>query len=65
VEVDDPAAIYRASRWAEPDIAAAAMGLRRLAEDAELYGRMAEAAHRSVAMASAHFPLTRAAASAA
>jgi glycosyltransferase involved in cell wall biosynthesis len=65
VPVADPAAIYHGSRWAEPDVAAAAEGLRRLAEDAELYDRMAEAAHRRVAMAPMRFPLARAAASSA
>jgi glycosyltransferase involved in cell wall biosynthesis len=62
VPVEDQAAIYRGSRWAEPDLGAAARGLRRLAEDAALYEQMAEAAHRSVAMAPLHFPLTAAAA---
>jgi glycosyltransferase involved in cell wall biosynthesis len=58
VPVEDEAAIYRGSRWAEPDVAAAARGLRRLAEDAALYERMATAAYRRVAMAPIHFPLT-------
>jgi glycosyltransferase involved in cell wall biosynthesis len=58
VPVDDPAAIYSGSRWAEPDLAAAAAGLRRLADDAALYDRLAEGAYRGVAMASRRFPLT-------
>jgi glycosyltransferase involved in cell wall biosynthesis len=63
VPVADQSEIYRGSRWAEPDVAAAADGLRRLAEDAALYEQMAQAAHRSVAMAPMHFPLTQVAAS--
>jgi glycosyltransferase involved in cell wall biosynthesis len=58
VPVDDPAAIYSGSRWAEPDVAAAAAGLRRLADDAALYDRLSEAAYRDVATASRRFPLT-------
>ncbi len=58
VAVEDPAAIYSGSRWAEPDLAVAAAGLRRLAEDAEFYHRLAEAAYRRVATASKTFPLT-------
>jgi glycosyltransferase involved in cell wall biosynthesis len=58
VPVDDPAAIYSGSRWAEPDLAAAAAGLRRLADDAALYDRLSEAAYRDVATASRRFPLT-------
>jgi glycosyltransferase involved in cell wall biosynthesis len=57
VPVEDAAAIYRASLWAEPDLAVAAMGLRRLAEDAALYERLAEAAYRSVVTAPRSFPL--------
>jgi glycosyltransferase involved in cell wall biosynthesis len=65
VAVDDPAAIYSGSCWAEPDVSAAAFGLRRLADDDALYQRMAEAAHRSVVSTTPYFPLTRALASSA
>jgi glycosyltransferase involved in cell wall biosynthesis len=58
VPVEDPAAIYSGSRWAEPDIAAAASGLRRLADDADFYDRLAEAAYASVTATSREFPLT-------
>lgn len=58
VPVEDPAAIYSGSSWAEPDIAAAAAGLRRLAADTAFYDRLAEAAYRGVATASKQFPLT-------
>jgi glycosyltransferase involved in cell wall biosynthesis len=58
VPVEDPAAIYSGSRWAEPDIAAAAKGLRRLADDPVFYDALAEAAYRGVATASRRFPLT-------
>ena len=37
VPVEDPAAIYSGSNWAEPDITAAAAGLRRLADDTAFY----------------------------
>jgi glycosyltransferase involved in cell wall biosynthesis len=58
VPVEDPAAIYSGSSWAEPDIAAAAAGLRRLADDADYYDRLAESAYRGVTTASREFPLT-------
>ena len=58
VPVRDPAAIYHGGCWAEPDIVAAAAGLRRLADDAEFYDRLAGTAHRGVAEASKEFPLT-------
>ncbi len=58
VPVEDPAAIYHGSCWAEPDLAAAAASLRLLADDEELYDRLAEAAYRGVATASRRFPLT-------
>jgi glycosyltransferase involved in cell wall biosynthesis len=57
VPVQDAAAIYNGSCWAEPDVAAAAAGLRRLADDADVYDRMAEAAYLGVAQASRRFPL--------
>ena len=57
VPVEDPAAIYSGSCWAEPDIEAAAASLRRLADDLEFYDRLAEAAYRSVASACRRFPL--------
>ena len=55
--VVDPAAIYSASCWAEPDIAAAACGLRRLADDTAFYDRLAEAAYQGIATESRSFPL--------
>jgi glycosyltransferase involved in cell wall biosynthesis len=55
--VADPAAIYSASSWAEPDIAAAASGLRRLADDTAFYDRLAEAAYEGVTTESRCFPL--------
>jgi glycosyltransferase involved in cell wall biosynthesis len=58
VPVADPAAIYTGGSWAEPDLAAAAAGLRRLAEDTEFYEALAEAAYRGIAAASRRFPLT-------
>jgi glycosyltransferase involved in cell wall biosynthesis len=57
VPVQDAAAIYNGSCWAEPDMAAAAAGLRRLADNADVYDRMAEAAYLGVAQASKRFPL--------
>ncbi len=65
VTVDDPAAIYQGSQWAEPDIAAAATSLRRLADDDVLYDRLAEASHVGVTMAAKRFPLPQLAAEAA
>ena len=65
VPVADPAAIYQGSRWADPDLTAAAAGLRRLAGDDALYDRMADAAYRGVAMSPRHFPLTQQAVSSA
>jgi glycosyltransferase involved in cell wall biosynthesis len=56
IPVDDPAKIYSASHWAEPDIGAAAAALRRLAEEPGFYDQMAEAAYRSVAEARPKFP---------
>lgn len=60
VAVDDPAAIYHDSRWAEPDLAVAAEGLRRLADDSAYYDRMAGAAYRGVTTGAKAFPLTQA-----
>jgi glycosyltransferase involved in cell wall biosynthesis len=58
VPVEDPAAIYTASFWAEPDLDAAAAGLRRLADDDNFYNRLANAAHQGVATTTRRFPLT-------
>ena len=58
VPVEDSAAIYNGSNWAEPDLDAAAAGLRRLADDAEFYERLAEAAYQGVATDPVRFPLT-------
>jgi glycosyltransferase involved in cell wall biosynthesis len=56
VPVQDPAAIYSGSTWAEPDLDAAAQGLRRLAESPALYQHLAAAAHRSVIETGLGFP---------
>jgi glycosyltransferase involved in cell wall biosynthesis len=59
VPVKDQSGIYRNSTWAEPDLAAAAAGLRLLADDEKLYNDMAVAAHATVAAtALPSFPLT-------
>ena len=47
--VADPQGIYRGQAWAEPDIEAAAEGLRRLRADPALGARLAEAGRRRVA----------------
>ncbi|WP_158801706.1 glycosyltransferase family 4 protein [Acidisoma sp. L85] len=56
VAVSDPAGIYSGSTWAEPDLEAAAQGLRRLAEAPAFYAALASAAHRSVVTAAPRFP---------
>ncbi len=56
VAVQDPAAIYSGSTWAEPDLDAAAQDLRRLADSPSLYRHFAAAAHRSVAETAPNFP---------
>ena len=56
VPVNDASAIYAGSVWAEPDLDAAAHGLRRLAEDAEYYARLAAAAHRRAVTWVSRFP---------
>jgi glycosyltransferase involved in cell wall biosynthesis len=56
VPVSDADGIYAGSVWAEPDVAAAAAMLKRLAADAALYERLATAAHASVAAASLSLP---------
>jgi len=58
VPVHDQSAIYSGSRWAEPDINAAAQALRRLADDPEEYERLAAAAYASVAHARPSFPFS-------
>lgn len=57
VPVEDAAAIYGGSTWAEPDLDAAARALRRLCDDAAYYNRIAAAAHRRTRLARWHFPL--------
>lgn len=49
IQVEDPNRQYRGSVWADPDIAAAAEALRRLAGDARLRARLGEAARRRIA----------------
>ena|GEM_PF-1490557 len=56
VPVRDPAAIYHDSLWAEPDIAAAAAALQRLAQDRVHYEELAAEAHASVADAAFRLP---------
>jgi glycosyltransferase involved in cell wall biosynthesis len=56
VPVDDAAAIYGGSIWAEPDLDDAADALRRLAEDTAHYSRLAEAAHRRMSETAPSFP---------
>ena len=51
VQVNDSAGIYSGSHWAEPDVAAAATALRRLADDRAHYDAIAAAAYASMAMA--------------
>lgn len=48
VAVDDPQGIYRGQTWAEPDIEAAAEGLRRLRNEPDLGPRLATAARARV-----------------
>ncbi|MCB8881753.1 glycosyltransferase family 4 protein [Acidisoma cellulosilytica] len=57
VPVDDAAAVYRGSHWAEPDVTAAADALRRLADDKALHTRLADAAYRGCADQPIEFPL--------
>ncbi len=57
VPVADAAGIYRGSHWAEPDLAAAAAALRRLAEDKALYARLAANAHAGCADLPPQFPI--------
>lgn len=56
VPVSDRSSIYGGSRWAEPDVGAAAEALRRLADDPGHHARLAAAAHASVAAATPRFP---------
>jgi len=58
IAVQDPAAIYSGSTWADPDLEAAAQELRRLAGSPELYDSLAAAAHTSVLDAAPRFPFT-------
>ena len=56
VDVRDASAIYAGSRWAEPDLAAAAQSLRDLSDKPEHYLRMAAAAHRRASTLQPRFP---------
>jgi glycosyltransferase involved in cell wall biosynthesis len=56
IPVDDASGVYSAGTWAEPDLAAAARALRRLAEDSEYYADIAGAAHQRAAAATPRFP---------
>ena len=49
VDIDDPEGIYRGSHWAEPDVAAAGVRLRALAEDPEQRRRLGERARARIA----------------
>jgi glycosyltransferase involved in cell wall biosynthesis len=56
VPVNDSAAIYKDSIWADPDVDEAANMLRRLAEQPDYYARFADAAYRRVNEAAPSFP---------
>lgn len=56
VPVKDESGVYRRSVWAEPDIDAASVALRRLADDPACYDRMASAAHRRASDVRPRFP---------
>jgi glycosyltransferase involved in cell wall biosynthesis len=56
IPVSDAAGIYRDSVWAEPDIDAAAIALRRLAVDPDYRARLGAAAYRSVVGSFPSFP---------
>ncbi|MES2712667.1 MAG: glycosyltransferase family 4 protein [Pseudomonadota bacterium] len=56
VPVEDSAEIYSGSVWAEPDVAAAALLLRRLADDKALYAKLSGAAHRAASEARLTLP---------
>jgi glycosyltransferase involved in cell wall biosynthesis len=58
VPVNDAASIYRGSHWAEPNLAAAAGALARLARDKALHARLAAAAYAGCANLALHFPLS-------
>ncbi|WP_284944677.1 glycosyltransferase [Acidisoma cladoniae] len=60
VAVQDPAAIYQGSTWAEPDVTAAAEGLRMLHGEPAVYARMAAAALESVSTVMPQFPVVTA-----
>jgi glycosyltransferase involved in cell wall biosynthesis len=49
IQVDDPQGIYRGQQWADPDLDAAAEGLRRLRDNPALRAKLAAAARRRVA----------------
>ena len=56
IPVQDTAAVYGASVWADPDVAAAASALRELASDPGEYARLAAAAHRRANETGPSFP---------
>jgi glycosyltransferase involved in cell wall biosynthesis len=58
IPVNDVSAIYAGGTWAEPDLAAAAETLRRLADDPDYYAGIAAAAHRRAAAATPRFPFS-------
>ena len=58
VPVKDAASVYSGSHWAEPDTAAAAAALRRLADDTALHTRLSDAAYRGCADLAVSFPLS-------
>ncbi|HTH99759.1 MAG TPA: glycosyltransferase family 4 protein [Acidisoma sp.] len=59
VPVADAGAVYHGSHWAEPDTAAAAAALGRLAGDPDLYAQLSEAAYRGCNEQPFAFPLER------
>ncbi|GAB0117731.1 glycosyltransferase [Acidisoma sp. 7E03] len=63
--VADTDAVYHGSQWAEPDLAAAAQALQRLAADAALRARLGAAGHDAVSAQSFVLPDLAAAARAA
>lgn len=57
VPVRDVSAVYGQSYWAEPDLDAAALALRRLADNRAFYDRLAARAHLRASTAIPSFPL--------
>lgn len=60
VPVADAAGVYHGSHWAEPNCAAAAAALRRLASDSHLYAQLSDAAWRDCGDQPLPFPFAAA-----